>query len=647
MNEHILIENVTPSVNNGRYPVKRVVGEPVEVTADIFRDGHQLLHAVIQWRRRRDRTWKEAPLELLVNDAWRGSFTVTEVTTYEFTVQAWSDVYGSWLEDFEKRVAARMDITSELIEGEHLLEGWLKGASARDRAQLERSLAALRAADGDGPAALKAAAHPPLLAAVRRAAPRTDAVTHAPVQAVVCERQRALFSAWYEMFPRSQGREPGQAATLRDAEWRLPEIADLGFDVVYLPPVHPIGTSHRKGRNNALTAAPDDPGSPWAIGSPAGGHMAVEPALGTLADFDHFVDTARNLGMEVALDFAIQASPDHPWVKEHPEWFHHRPDGTIKYAENPPKKYQDIYPLNFDTPNAKALWEELRRVVLFWVEHGVRIFRVDNPHTKPFAFWEWLIASVQSGHRDVIFLSEAFTRPKKMKALAKLGFTQSYTYFTWRNGKQELREYLEELSATEMAEYFRPNFFTNTPDILSDILVRGGRPAFKMRLVLAATLSPSYGIYSGYELCENVPVAGTEEYLDSEKYQIKTRDWHQQGNLNEFIARVNALRRENPALQSLRNVRFLECPNGQVLAYVKATAGLENALIVVVNLDPFHPQETLLWVPPEWVGVSPGERYEVHDLLTGALYNWGAENFVRLDPLVEPAHILRIERRGL
>jgi starch synthase (maltosyl-transferring) len=419
----------------------------------------------------------------------------------------------------------------------------------------------------------------------------------------------------------------------------------MGFDVVYLTPIHPIGSTYRKGPNNSLIVAPDSPGSPWAIGSSAGGHMAIEPRLGTLDDFDHFVAVAERQGLEIALDFAIQCSPDHPWVTEHPEWFRHRPDGTIKYAENPPKQYQDIYPINFDSPDQKGLIEELRRVVLFWIEHGVKIFRVDNPHTKPVAFWEWLINTVQEKHPEVIFLAEAFTRPKMMKVLAKAGFTQSYTYFTWRNTKAELTEYLTELTQTAMIDYFRPNFFTNTPDILPPILQDGGRPAFKSRLVLAATLSPSYGIYSGYELCENEAIPGTEEYDHSEKYEIKTRDWNRPDSLREFVARLNAIRRGNPALQQFANLRFLTTDNDQIILYSKSSADRSNIILVAVNLDPHHPHHCTAFVPADAIGVAPGQGYAVTDLLTGARYEWSESNYIRLDPQIEPAHLLRVETR--
>jgi starch synthase (maltosyl-transferring) len=632
----ICIENLTPCVDGGRFPAKRIVGDTCVVEADIFRDGADVLRAQLRWHRERETAVYSAPMTPLSNDRWRGEFPLAEPATYFFTIEAWTDPFASWLSALRRWVEGNEDVTSEIQAGLRLLRDTLEKAPGDDQAPLRAAVERLEAAGADGDAALAVVSQPEVLALMERLGPRTDPVTRRLELAVQADRPLAACGAWYEMFPRSQGTVPGQAATLRDAEARLPAIRDLGFDVVYLPPVHPIGTTHRKGRDNALLAGPDDPGSPWAIGGPAGGHMAVEPALGTLADFDRFVEVARRLGLEVALDFAIQCSPDHPWVREHPEWFYHRPDGSIQYAENPPKRYQDVYPLNFQCADAKALWAEMLRVLEFWIDHGVKIFRVDNPHTKPFPFWQWLIAQVRRRNPEVIFLGEAFTRPKIMKTLAKLGFTQSYTYFTWRNTKAELTEYLTELSQTEMKDYLRPNFFTNTPDILHEFLQRGGRPAFAMRLILAATLSPSYGIYSGFELCENEAVPDTEEYLHSEKYEIKVRDWNRPGNLNELIARVNHIRKENPALWRL--------DNGQVLFYAKRSADRSNVLLIAVNLDPLHAQESMVTVPLWEIGIRTGETYEVEDLLTGNRYTWGGRNFVRLAPDALPAHILRVER---
>lgn len=638
-----VIEAITPMVDCGRYPVKRVMGEPCVVEADIFRDGDHVLHAVIKWRSSRETQFSESPMMHVDNDRWRGEFPLDRNDCYFFTIEAWTDLFASWERGFRKKAEAGRDVASDLLEGIALVESAARRAKDADRTAIDAALERLRALD-EPRDAVAIVSDQQLLGLMARLGDRFSATEYQPLLEVIADRPLARCGAWYEMFPRSQGDIPGRAATLREAERRLPEIRDLGFDVVYLPPIHPIGHTHRKGPNNSLTPLPDSPGSPWAIGSEAGGHTAVEPALGSLDDFDHFVLAARRLGLEVALDFAIQCSPDHPWAREHPEWFRHRPDGSIKYAENPPKEYQDIYPLDFEAPAAGALMEALKEVVLFWIGHGVRIFRVDNPHTKPVEFWRWLLADVQERHPETIFLAEAFTRPKVMMALAKAGFTQSYTYFTWRNTKAEFVDYLTELSQPPVSDFFRPNFFTNTPDILSPILQRYGRPAFKMRLVLAATLSPSYGIYSGYELCENQAVPGTEEYLNSEKYEIRTRDWHAPGNINEFIARLNAIRRENPCLRLFTNLRFLETDSDQILCYAKATPNGGNIILIAVNLDPAGPHYCTVVVPPQVVGVAPGASYGVTDLVTGSSWTWGERNYVRLDPAIEPAHILLVTK---
>jgi starch synthase (maltosyl-transferring) len=639
-----IIEGVSPVVDCGRFPVKRIVGEDCEVEADIFRDGHDVIRAAIKWRRKADTIFEEAPMVPVGNDRWRGHFPLRDNTRYVFTIEAWTDLYASWAQDFVKKAGAGRDVASDLLEGIRLLEELRARLSGPELEIVDQALAKARQCLSGRPAdAADLLGSSEIDAIAARFGDRFEANSYEPLLEVVADRLRARFGAWYEMFPRSFGK-PGESGTLRSAERHLPYIRDLGFDVVYLTPIHPIGHTNRKGPNNRLAADDASPGSPWAIGSSAGGHKAIEPSLGTLADFDHFVTTANRLGLEVALDFAIQASPDHPWVIEHPEWFRHRPDGSIKYAENPPKEYQDIYPVNFDTERQLELLEELREIVCFWIGHGVKIFRVDNPHTKPVRFWQWLIGTVQERHPEVIFLSEAFTRPKMMKALAKVGFTQSYTYFTWRNSKSELTEYLTELTQSEMKEYFRPNFFVNTPDILTDILQRGGRPAFKLRLVLAATLSPAYGMYSGYELCENAAVAGTEEYEDSEKYQIKWRDWDRAGNIKEFVALVNRIRNNNPALQRLDNLQFLPADNDQILFYVKSTPDLSNILLIAVNLDPWQWHECTVTVPPSVVGTVAGQTYRVIDQLSGAEYTWGERNYVRLEPQVQPAHILRVEK---
>jgi len=646
--EQIVIDAVQPSIGDGRYPIKAVVGEAVALEATVFRHGHERVRAALRWSAPGEDAPTETPMTL-VNpglDRWRGELALDRVGRYRVTIVGWTDAYASWVEELTKRVrAAQPDVASEIAEGIAMVERVLAALRGGDRRQLEALLGRLRDVAADPARLLEVAAADEAVALMGRLAPRPDEAHSEPERVVVADRRRALVGAWYELFIRSQGTEPGRSGTFRDAERRLDDIREMGFDVVYLAPIHPIGRTNRKGANNRLEAGPNDPGSPWAIGSEHGGHTAIEPALGTLHDFEGFVQAAAARGMEVALDFAIQCSPDHPWVQEHPDWFYRRPDGTIRYAENPPKKYQDIYPINFDTPDWKHLWEALRDVVRFWVGHGVTIFRVDNPHTKPIGFWAWLIDDIQREYPEVIFLAEAFTRPPMMQGLAKHGFTQSYTYFTWRNTKAELIEYMTELTRSEMAEYFRPNFFANTPDILPPILQTGGRAAFKMRVALAATLSPSYGIYSGFELCESAPIEGREEYLHSEKYEIKVRDWHAPGNIRDFITRVNQARHDNPALQQLVDLRFLEIADDHLIAYVKRSPDHANAVIVVVNLDPHAAHAATLQVPPDAIGVAAGQSYEVRDLVTGERYRWGERNFVQLDPVAgEPVHLLRVER---
>ena len=642
----VWIGDVRPELDGGRCPVKREVGGTLEVTADILQEGHGSLAAALRYRTVKDTAWHEVPMEPLGNDRWIGRFPLEENTRYVYTIEAWSDAYRSWAEDLRKRLGAGMDVASELLEGAALLRAALPRVLGADRRRLEARLTEFEAtSDAERRARLLLNEEVKEILDVypdRGAATRYDRELE-----VVVDRPLARFAAWYELFPRSQGRVPGRHGTFRDCVERLPDIAGMGFDVVYLPPIHPIGRSFRKGRNNALEASPDDPGSPWAIGNEQGGHKAIDPALGTPADFRTFLRAARNHGLEVALDYALQCSPDHPWVTEHPEWFHHRPDGTIKYAENPPKKYQDIYPLNFYGREREALWEEAKSILLFWIEQGVRIFRVDNPHTKPIPFWTWIIAEVQAVHPDVIFLAEAFTRPRVMQALAKVGFTQSYTYFTWRNFKQELTDYLTELTRGEMAEYFRGNFFTNTPDILPPILQQGGPPAFKMRLALAGTLSSLYGIYSGYELCENAAVPGTEEYLDSEKYEIKIRDWNAPGNLREYVTRLNRIRRENRAFHEYRNLVFYESDDEHVLCYGKRSADGANAVLVAVNLDPFAAHETQVRLPLDALGIAADESFQATDMIADERHLWrGPMQRVRLDPRTEPAAIFRLERLG-
>ncbi len=643
--QRVWIENLKPQIDSGQFPIKRTVGETVRVSADIFTDGHDALQAIMCYRPESSRDWWEAPMSFRGNDHYTASFTVTTVESYQYTVRAWLDPFTTWGEGLRKKFNAGQDVRSELLEGELILRGCAGRAPEGDSRRLHEKADVI---GGNGAQAERVALA--LGEEVRSIALRyqdcSGAVFHEPPLGVKVDREIARFSAWYELFPRSASREPGKHGTFKDVESLLPMIASMGFDVLYLPPIHPIGRVKRKGPNNSLTAGPDDPGSPWAIGAEEGGHKSVHPDLGTLEDFEHLVAEARAHGLETALDLAYQCAPDHPYVAEHPEWFTHRPDGTIKYAENPPKKYQDVYPINFENENWTALWEELKSVVEFWIDQGVRIFRVDNPHTKPLRFWQWLITQIHERYPDVIFLSEAFTRPKVMNALAKVGFTQSYTYFTWRNTRRELTEYLTELTQTEIKEYFRPNFFTNTPDILPEYLQFGGRAAFMVRLVLAATLNSSYGIYSSFELCEGRAIPGTEEYLDSEKYQIRQWDWDRPGNIRDFIARVNKIRRENPALHSNDGLRFYETEADHLLFYAKTTSDMSNIVLVVVNLDPYQKHDGWVHVPLEALDIGPQEVYQVHDLMGDGRYFWqGSKNFVRLDPASSPAHIFRIRRR--
>jgi starch synthase (maltosyl-transferring) len=659
----IIIEGVSPSVDNGRFAVKAVVGEAISVSADIFKDGHEKLRAVILFKPAKrtqpvsktycreafvvaDPAWRESPLTEDVNDRWLGSIACDGIGDWVFTICAWTDAFGSWRDELKKKAEAMADVSSELLEGEHIIEhtlGAMKPGSA-DAGELQ-AFAKKLLDGGEAAEKVSCALDDRLAALMTRHDLRQDATLFHLQMPLWVDRETARFGSWYEIFVRSQGTNPDRSATFREAEKRLPYVASLGFDVLYLTPIHPIGLSFRRGPNNTDEAGPYDPGSCWAIGSSAGGHKAIHPELGTLADFDHYLAAAQRLGMELALDFAIQCSPDHPWAKEHPEWFRQRPDGTIKYAENPPKKYKDIYPIDFDTKDRDGLYKELLSVVQFWIMRGVKIFRVDNPHTKPAGFWEWLIFTVHQDHPDVLFLAEAFTRPKRMARLGKIGFTQSYTYFTWRNTKDELESYSRELFCTDVRWYLRPNFFTNTPDILHAFLQEGGRPAFVIRLVLAATLSPTYGIYSGFELCENTALKpGTEEYLDSEKYQIKVRDWGAPGNIKNIVGRINAIRKENPALQTGDNITILESTCPYIIAYAKICPEKNSRIIVIVNLDPHNTHEGTVGVPVALAGNVNYSAYLVRDLLNDEQYLWhGYWNYVRLDPNTKPAHVLKIE----
>ena len=694
----VIVERVWPDIDGGRFPIKRTVGERVTVTADIFADGHDLIAGVVRYRHlppgpkgpglHPDTVgrvlsdppgWQETPLTPLDNDRWEGAFTVTELGAYEYTLDAWIDRFGSWLKGLGAKAEAGQDVSSELLEGAELIQqavGRHVSPGPKEPGLPSRATDAVGQVVLDPPAdnlrlleiadvlrsnqpslaRLQVARDPSLRALMDARPDRSASTTYERALTVVVDPIRARFGAWYEMFPRSCTSDPRRSGTFREAESRLPDIAAMGFDVVYLPPVHPIGTTHRKGRNNSLIALPDDPGSPWAIGSRDGGHTAIDPGLGTIDDFDRFVDLANRLGLEVALDIAFQASPDHPWVEEHPAWFRHRPDGSIKYAENPPKKYQDIYPFDLENADWQSLWAALRDVLRFWIAHGARIFRVDNPHTKALRFWEWAIAEIRREQPDAIFLGEAFTRPKVMRYLAKAGFTQSYTYFTWRNSPYELREYLTELTRTELQEYMRPNFFANTPDILHEYLQTGGRPAFEVRLITAATLAANYGIYSGFELCENAPIKpGSEEYFDSEKYQIKPRDWNQAGTLRELIARVNQIRRDYAALQQNATLAFHSTDNPHFLFFSKTNQGSGGSegsggsrgsgarVFIVVSTDPHWTQQGWVQMPIWEMGITARERYVVEDLLDGGRYTWRGEwNYVRLDPSERVAHIFVI-----
>jgi starch synthase (maltosyl-transferring) len=640
----VVIEGVQPEVDGGRFPIKRTVDEKVVVEADILADGHEALSCVLLYRKEGSRQWIEVPMEALVNDRWRGKFIVKELGRYRYTLQAWIEPFQLWQKDLQKRVDAGQDVSVELQVGADLVREARSRASGDDKKRLQSTAAAL-ARKGISARKLRLALDEGLAKLVSRYSDRRFATTYQRELTVVVDRERARFSTWYEMFPRSCAPKPGRHGTFRDCEKRLPYIAAMGFDVLYLPPIHPVGHTHRKGKNNAAVAGPQDPGSPWAIGSEEGGHKAVHPLLGTLKDFRRLMDKAKEFDIEIALDIAFHCSPDHPYVKEHPTWFRWRPDGTIQYAENPPKKYEDTYPFDFETEDWRELWQELKSIVLFWIEQGVRIFRVDNPHTKPFAFWEWLIEEVRRDYPEVILLSEAFTRPKIMYRLAKLGFSQSYTYFAWRNMQWELTQYFTELTQTDVREYFRPNLWPNTPDILTEYLQSGGRSAFMTRLMLAATLGASYGIYgSAFELCENRPrERGSEEYLNSEKYEIKQWELDRPDSLKDFIAQVNGIRRENPALQSDWSLSFHQVDNEQLICYSKGTDDLSNVIVVVVNLDPHYTQSGWVELDLDKLGVDPHQPYQVHDLLTDARHLWqGRRNYVELNPHVMPAHIFRI-----
>jgi starch synthase (maltosyl-transferring) len=640
----VVIEGVSPLIDGGAYPIKRCVGETVRVEADAFVDGHDLVTAVLIYRHESSASWKTVSMSPLGNDRWAAEFTVSKLGKYYYTVRAWIDGYSSWRRGLLKKFDAGQDVSVDILIGAKLIGEAAARAVGQDAENLNQSAITL----GSSLAVeekIELLLDEDLFALIQRYPDTRFAAQFPKEPAVAVDRKKARFSSWYEMFLRS-GSGNGLHATFKDCQERLPYIASMGFDVLYLPPIHPIGITHRKGRNNSTPAEPGDVGSPWAIGAATGGHTEVHPELGTVEDFNRFCRKAQEYGIEIALDIAFQCSPDHPFVKEHPEWFLWRPDGTVQYAENPPKKYEDIYPLNFESDHWQELWHALRDVVLFWIAQGVKIFRVDNPHTKPFGFWQWLIEEIKKEHPEVFFLAEAFTRPKVMNRLAKLGFAQSYTYFTWRNSKHELTRYFTEFTGTDLLHYFGPNLWPNTPDILPEYLQIGGRPAFMARLVLAATLGASYGLYGpAFELCDSRPCElGAEEYLNSEKYEIKCWDISQQDSLKELISLVNRIRRENPALQQSFNLLFHPVDNEQIICYSK-NAG-DNTVVVVVNLDPHHIQSGWLELPIETMGIDEKRPFQMHDLLSDERYLWqGARNFIELDPQTIPAQVFRVRRK--
>jgi starch synthase (maltosyl-transferring) len=645
--ERVTIEAVWPEIDGGRHPIKRVVGDVLEVWADIFGDGHDEIAASVAYRAADETGWSMAPMRFYDNDRWVGLVPLGRNIRYLYTIEAWRDLFASWRKDVVKKQAAQQDIALELIEGLALVESALSTTSEADQRLVKRRLGQLDA-KADPAKLAEALLSADITDAMTRIGPRANRTRYRRELEVVVDRTAARFGAWYELFPRSMSDDARRHGTFDDVIRHLPRIRAMGFDVLYLPPIHPVGRAFRKGRNNALSAGPEDPGSPYAIGSVEGGHAAIHPELGDFDSFARLGAAARAEGLEIALDFAIQCSPDHPWIKSHPEWFDWRPDGSIKYAENPPKKYQDIVNVHFYRDAFPSIWYELRDVVLFWVECGVKIFRVDNPHTKPVPFWEWLIREVQDLDPEVIFLAEAFTRPKMMRKLAKAGFTQSYTYFTWRHTKAELTEYLTELTQDVPREYMRANFFVNTPDINPPFLQTGGRAAFQIRAVLAATLSGVWGMYSGFELCEATPVPGREEYLNSEKYEIKAWDWDRPGNIRDYIARLNRIRRDNPALHYSTNLRFYQAHDGNILFYGKATAAGDNVIWIAVNLDPHVAREAMLELPLHELQGGGQGGIEVEELLHGDRMTWhGSSQRIRLDPSFNPCAIWRVSAQPL
>ena len=649
--KRVSIRNLKPEVDCGRYAIKRVTDEELKVEADIFGDGHDKVDANVLFRevpkgRGKNKKWTEQPMMFEGNDHWSSNFSLENTGNYEYTIEAWVDHYKTWQEGLRKKVAADQNVNTELLIGAELMEEAVANSTAANKKKLKNWIELLRSDDSEGQAISEALSEG-AWRVMRESRNPNKAFKYDKILDLRVERKRALFSSWYEFFPRSASPEKGKHGTFQDCENVLPEVSKMGFDVIYFPPIHPIGRSHRKGRNNDTTAEQGDPGSPWAIGAKEGGHKAIHPDLGTMEDFQRLVQKANEMNIEIALDFAIQCSPDHPYVEKHPQWFKWRPDGTVQYAENPPKKYQDVLPVNFETEDWENLWKELLSIVEFWIDKGVRIFRVDNPHTKTFLFWEWLIKEINRKYGGIIFLAEAFTRPRVMEELAKIGFNQSYTYFTWRNTREEFIEYLTELTKTEVREYYRPNFWPNTPDILPISLEDKGEPSFIMRLLLAGTLSSNYGIYGPvFEFGHNEAFPGKEEYNHSEKYEIKHWDWKQHTRIKEMISILNRIRNENAALQNTWNIEFHETDNPHLLFYSKIDRTGENRILVVINLDPDHTQSGWVKVPLERLNLYGQASYAVTDLLTGASYIWQNEwNYVELHPQAIPGHILRIEQK--
>jgi starch synthase (maltosyl-transferring) len=645
--QRVVIESVLPEIDGGRFPITRTPGELVTVSADIFAEGHDVVDGALQYRRDGDADWQYEPMQLVTNDRWEAQFRPGSVGVYFYTLRGWVDGFKTWARDLGKKADAGQDVSQELKTGVKLLAAAAERANSADLEMLNALSARLeRIAGTDAASAVAFSEDEDLILLMSRYRERAGDTVYEKELVVRVDRARARFSTWYEMFPRSCTTSAERPGTLRDCAQYVEYVADMGFDVLYLPPIHPIGKTERKGKNNSTTPTASDPGSPWAIGSKDGGHKAINPELGTLADLRALREKADLHGVELALDMAFQCSPDHPYLKEHREWFRSRADGSVQYAENPPKKYQDIYPLDFETANYEALAEELKSVIFFWISQGIKIFRVDNPHTKPFAFWEWLIRETQREYPDTIFLAEAFTRPKVMYRLAKLGFTQSYTYFAWKNTKAELTEYFTEISESPVSEFFRPNLWPNTPDILNEYLQKGGQPAFIARLVLAATLGANYGIYGpAFELMENVAVReGGEEYLDSEKYQVRVWNRNDPKSLKGLIRRVNSIRRDHIALQHSYGLTFHFTDNPQLIAYSKTSEDRGDKLLVVVNLDPVNRQMGWVDVVLKEFRLAAGESYEMNDLLTDKKYIWqGSRNYVELNPAALPAHIFRVE----